>query len=66
MSSMLSERVYLDSTIMPALMEALEYAAVEKPTDPIEFIAHLLLKTQESVQQVVNTAPVVQPSKPKE
>ena len=40
----LPERNYLEDKVMPALMQALEKAALEKPTSPLEFIAHFMLK----------------------
>ena len=40
---------------MPALMKALEQAAVEKPLDPLTFIANFMLKNQEGYE--VSEAP---------
>ena len=41
---MIAERNYLDTKIMPALMQALEQTADQKPANPIEFIARYMLR----------------------
>ena len=40
----LSTRQYLDTTVVPILLQALSALAKERPTSPIEFVANFLLK----------------------
>jgi hypothetical protein len=40
----LSVRSYLDETCVPLVMQALAAVSRERPEDPVEFIAHYLLK----------------------
>jgi len=40
----LSTRQYLDTTVVPILLQALSALAKERPTSPIEFVANYLLK----------------------
>ena len=45
----LPEKVYLESNVMPALMKALEAAAIDKPEDALTFIGQFMLKQQEQI-----------------
>ena len=49
----LPEKVYLESNVMPALMKALEAAAIQKPEDALTFIGQFMLKAQENIVPVV-------------
>jgi protein dpy-30 len=40
----LSTRAYLDETVTPLMMQALAAVARDRPEDPIDFVAHYLLK----------------------
>lgn len=37
-------RSYLDETVVPLLMQALASVSRERPEDPVDFVAHFLLK----------------------
>lgn len=37
-------RSYLDETVVPVMMQALAAVARDRPDDPVDFVAHYLLK----------------------
>ncbi len=37
-------RAYIDETVAPVLMQALAAVSRERPDDPVDFVAHYLLK----------------------
>jgi protein dpy-30 len=37
-------RAYLDQTVVPVLLQGMAELAKEKPENPIEYLAHFLLK----------------------
>jgi protein dpy-30 len=49
-SSKMSTRQYLDSTVVPILLQGLSAVAKERPTDPIGFLADFLVKNKEKFQ----------------
>ena len=53
------ENSYLQSTVGPALIEALAKASVAHPEDPIEYIAHYLLKYKANQEADVKVIVVV-------
>ena len=40
----LPTRSYLDETVTPLLMQALAAVSRERPDDPVDYVAHFLLK----------------------
>ena len=40
----LPTRSYLDETVTPLLMQALAAVSRERPEDPVDYVAHFLLK----------------------
>jgi protein dpy-30 len=40
----LPTRSYLDETVVPVMMQALAAVARDRPEDPIDYVAHFLLK----------------------
>ena len=43
-------RQYMDTHIMPSLIEALEKLTKDKPEDPIQYIGEYLLREDENVK----------------
>ena len=37
-------RSYLDQSVVPVLLQALSQLVKERPSNPVEFVAHFLLK----------------------
>lgn len=50
----LSIRSYLDSTVVPLLLQSLTELAKERPDKPIEYVANYLLKNNPENQQKIN------------
>lgn len=40
----LNTRSYLDETVVPVMMQALAAVSRERPEDPIDYVAHFLMK----------------------
>mmetsp|Transcript_35085 Transcript_35085/g.43324 ORF Transcript_35085/g.43324 Transcript_35085/m.43324 type:complete len:94 (-) Transcript_35085:178-459(-) len=51
MDKALPVRRYLDTTVVPLLLTGLQELVKERPNDPIEWLAHYLLKNNPNKQQ---------------
>ena len=56
----LPTKMYLEATVAPTVMQALQEVAEARPENPLEFVAYYLLKHNPNATQYSEGAPIVQ------
>lgn len=62
-SASILKQEYLESTVLPLVLEGLHWIMNERPSDPVEHLAMFLLKNNNSTQEPPSALPSAAPTK---